>query len=56
MVNLLAGLIGAVIGLGGVAVGAWLQGLKEHLLGARSRNRDRPGDRGDGPEFVTDQL
>ena len=30
MVNLLAGLIGAVIGLGGVAVGAWLQGLKEH--------------------------
>jgi hypothetical protein len=162
MENLLAGLIGAVIGLGGVAVGAWLQGLKEHqrwlrdqklraaisyigatgeiydrrrystdsdptveeaalaraqdarsalyllcdsgtvevaealiqrvrhmkpntsgqhdddilallrdlvqrlrlelgagtgqLLGARSRNRDRPGDRGDGPELVTDQL
>ena len=30
MANLLAGVIGAVVGLGGVAVGAWLQGLKEH--------------------------
>jgi hypothetical protein len=30
MANLLAGLIGAVIGLGGVVVGTWLQGRKEH--------------------------
>jgi hypothetical protein len=30
MSNLLAGLIGAVIGLAGVVAGAWLQGRKEH--------------------------
>jgi hypothetical protein len=30
MANLLAGLIGAAVGLGGVVVGTWLQGLKEH--------------------------
>lgn len=30
MANLLAGLIGAAIGLGGVVVGTWLQGRKEH--------------------------
>src|SRR5215469_11643361 len=28
--NFIAGLIGAVIGLGGVFVGSWLQGRKEH--------------------------
>jgi hypothetical protein len=30
MSNLLAGLVGALIGLGGVVAGAWLQGRKEH--------------------------
>jgi uncharacterized protein YneF (UPF0154 family) len=30
MSNLLAVLIGALIGLGGVVAGTWLQGRKEH--------------------------
>jgi hypothetical protein len=30
MSNILAGLMGALIGLGGVVAGAWLQGRKEH--------------------------
>jgi hypothetical protein len=30
MDNLLAGVIGALVGLAGVAAGAWLQGRKEH--------------------------
>ena len=30
MGNLLAGVIGALVGLAGVAAGAWLQGRKEH--------------------------
>ncbi len=38
MANLLAGLIGALVGLGGVAIGAWLQGLKEHQAGYAIKN------------------